>query len=279
MSGTGLGVFARCYPAGSPARIAEQAFEDGFSCVQLNLSALGRPTIPTGRELDDLDLGLISEEFRHAGAPVWGLSASYNMAHPDQDRARRRSADAARLIGRAAGLGIAAVTLCTGSRDPENMWRGHPDNSSQSAWSDFRRNLDTLLSAAADAGVVLGIEPEPGNVVSGTGAAERLIEELGDDADRIGFILDPANLVSGSAPAEREQHLRRTFSSLGPATVCVHAKDVVPWAERLSGADGIDFALVTELHSRLPSPVPMIVQDATPEQMAGVRRILRGGSS
>lgn len=277
MNAAGIGVFARCYPTGAPAEIAGRAAADGFSWVQLNLSALGHRTIPDEAELGGLDLRLVGEEFRDAGVQVWGLSASYNMAHPDQDEAAGLTADAARLIRRAAELEVASVTLCTGSRDPDDMWRRHPDNSTPSAWNDFRRNLDVLLTAAADAGVTLGIEPEPGNVVSSAAAAARLADELGDDAG-VGFILDPANLVSESASAEYERILRDAFSSLGEATVCVHAKDVVPWADRLVGARGIDFGLVRELHARLPFPVPVIVQDATPDQLAAVRAIVLGRS-
>ena len=74
------------------------------------------------------------------------------------------------------------VTLCTGTRDPQNMWRAHPDNQTAQAWTDLRATLDVLLDAARDAGVQLGVEPEFANVVADAPTAARLLEQLGVDA-------------------------------------------------------------------------------------------------
>ena len=41
--------------------------------------------------------------------------------------------------------------------------------------------------------------------------------------------------------------LRTAFTSLGPWAGCVHAKDVVPWAEALDGRGVVDYALVGRL--------------------------------
>jgi len=58
------------------------------------------------------------------------------------------------------------------------MWRAHPGNLASDAWTDLRRTLDALLEAAHEAGVRLGIEPEPGNVVRDARTAARLLAEL-----------------------------------------------------------------------------------------------------
>lgn len=276
MSAVELGVFARCFPAQAPEPLGRAIAEAGFSAVQLNLTAIGLPTIPDAQALAGIDLVAVRRDLEAPGLRIWGLSGSYNIAHPDQQRARQQTEDAARLIRRAPELGVVAVTLCTGSRDPDDMWRGHPDNDSDDAWADLLRNLGPLLDAAEEADVLLAVEPEPGNVISGTDAAVRLLEELGDRASRIGFILDPANLVGETEPAASETVLRDAFDRLGSRAICVHAKDVVTWDARIAGAAGLDFALVRELHAGLPHAVPVIVQDADPTNLEAVRSLVLG---
>jgi sugar phosphate isomerase/epimerase len=272
-----LGVFARCFPVAPATELAATVADHGFTLTQLNLSAVGLPTIPDAETLAGIDLSRIADDFRAGGVGVWGLSGSYNMAHPDASLRSAWTRDAAALVRRAGEAGATAVTLCTGSRDPENMWRAHPDNATDAAWSDFLECLAPLLDAAEEADVLLAVEPEPGNVVSGTDAAVRLVGALGERASRVGFILDPANLVAGAAPADRADILTDAFARLGDAAICVHAKDVVPWDARLAGAEGLDFGFVRALHAGLPHRVPIIIQDADSANMRAVRALVVGG--
>ncbi|GAB3601676.1 sugar phosphate isomerase/epimerase family protein [Microbacterium tumbae] len=278
MSQLATGVFARCFPVQPSAELAATIAGHGFDAVQLNLSSIGQPTIPDHDALDALDLRAIRSDFESAGLSIWGLSGSYNMIDPDAERAEALTADLARLIRRASELGVTAVTLCTGSRDAENMWRAHPDNDTPEAWSDLMANLVPLLDAADEAGVLLAVEPEPGNVISGTAAALRLLDELGERSSRIGFILDPANLVGDAAPGDREAILRDAYERLGGFAICQHAKDVVTWDERLAGASGLDFALVRELTAALPIPVPVIIQDADSDNIDAVAALVAGAA-
>jgi sugar phosphate isomerase/epimerase len=160
-----LGIFARVFPVQPAASLAATVHDLGFSSVQLNLVALGLPSIPTPDQFADVDVDGIARDFRAADVAVWGVSATYNMAHPDPATRARQTADAANLIRRAPELGATAVSLCTGSRDPDNQWRAHPDNDTPQAWADMIDSFGTLLDAADRAGVYLAVEPEPANVV------------------------------------------------------------------------------------------------------------------
>jgi sugar phosphate isomerase/epimerase len=119
--------------------------------------------------------------------------------------------------------------------------------------------------------VLLAVEPEPGNVVSGTAQAQRLVAELGADAERIGFILDPANLIAVSPAQQHEEILLEAFQELGEKTICVHAKDIQPWSTTLKGGQGVDYELVGRLYHGLPNRVPFIIQDATEDELPHVR--------
>ncbi len=271
-----FGVFARVFPAQPAPELAATISGHGFDCVQLNLVAVGLPTIPTPEELPGLPLEEVAAAFATEGVDIWGLSATYNMAHPDPERRARETVAAATLIGAAGRLGATAVSLCTGTRDPVNQWRAHPDNTTAEAWSDMIESFGPLLDAAAAAGVRLAVEPEPANVISGTDQAVRLIDELGERGAPIGFILDAANLVA-EFPADQwnavltDAHLR-----LGDRTICLHAKDVITWGDRLAGGDGLDFAFLAQLRRGLPVEVPLIIQDTTPDQVGAAVALLEG---
>lgn len=269
-----LGAFARIFPRSTAAEVADAFVSNGLVQVQLNLNAIGLPTIPDHEALAGIDLGKIRAEFEDRGRVIWGVSATYNVAHPDQKIRRESTATAAGYIRVLAESGAVAATLCTGSRDSENMWRAHRDNRSEAAWRDMRESLGVLLAAAAEADVLLAIEPEPGNVVAGTDEAVRLVEELGPDAARIGFILDPANLVSSWEVDDHPAVLRDAFERLGEKTICLHAKDTVSWAETLLGSGVVDYDLVLSLRSELPRSVPLIIQDATEEQIPALSALL-----
>ncbi len=277
MSRTGpiWGVFARVFPAGPAERIARDIAAAGYTTAQLNLSAVGLPTIPAPDAWSGIDLAAIRAAFADAGVALWGLSGSYNMAHPDPMVRRAGTTAVAAMIARAPQLGVTAVTLCTGSRNAERMWAPHPDNAGPAAWRDLRAELDVLLSAAEAADVRLGVEPEPGNVVADADAGARLVAELGRDADRILFVADAANLLH--AHPDRATHaavLEHAFRTLGPRIGALHAKDLVPWADALDGSGVVDYALVGRSWRELPHRPPVIVQDARPQDAAAVRSLV-----
>lgn len=268
-----LGIFARIFTRSRAEDVAAAIAGAGFGLTQLNLSSVGLPTLPPV-ELE-VDLGAIGSVFVAQGVSIWGLSATYNLIHPDLSLRHEGTARARALIGRARELGAAFVTLCTGSRDAKDMWRPHPGNLDEAAWLEMRAELDQLLEAAEGAGVRLGIEPEGGNVVADAGRAHRLLEELGPDSRLVGIVLDPANLVTPSTLADQDRALRAAFADLGPQTVALHAKDVVTGGGyAAAGMGGLDYGLVFALHAGLPRPVPVIIQDATEADMPRARAFL-----
>jgi sugar phosphate isomerase/epimerase len=196
------------------------------------------------------------------------VSATYNVVHPAKELRERQTAAAVDLIGRIPSLGADVATLCSGTRDPENMWRNHPDNARPDSWSDLRATLDVLLDAAATAGIRLGVEPEPGNIVRNAAVAARLLDELGPDAP-IGIILDPANLLSPATMAQQEEILTEAIDMLGARIIGAHAKDVVESGYSAAGAGMMDYQLVFRLLSRI-TPVPVIAQDVEESDAARV---------
>jgi len=265
-----LGAFARIFHVQTAAQLADAFRAHSLTQVQLNLSTFGMPTIPTEAEASTDSLDAVGRVLTSAGLALWGISATFNAAHPDDARRRAEVVRAADFVGRLGGTGATAATLCSGSRDPDDMWGFHAETGSEAAWRDFRASLDALLPAAERSGVVLAVEPEPANTVSDVDRARRLQRELGDEAARVGFILDPANLITGVDPGRHRYTLERAFEELGPQTICVHAKDTVPWSATLRGEGVVDYGLVMRLFDGLPARVPLIIQDAAEDELGGV---------
>lgn len=271
-----LGIFARTFPRPTAAEVAAEVAAHGFELTQLNLSSMGLPTLPDVG--DDVDYGAIADAFDREHVTIWGLSATFNAIHPDVAFRAAETAKAVALLTTTGALRYTAATLCTGTRNPDDMWRAHPDNSNRQAWTDLRATLDELIPAARTAGVRLGVEPEPGNVIADARAAERLLSQLGGDAEVIGIVLDPANLLSPGTLPQQRAILSAAFDNLGEHTICVHAKDVVEAGQyAAAGRGGLDYDLVLQLHAALPHAVPIVIQDAAEDDVERTRTFLLDG--
>ncbi|MGI8868231.1 MAG: sugar phosphate isomerase/epimerase family protein [Mycobacteriales bacterium] len=266
-----IGVFTNVFARGTPAEVAEAVRAAGFTVTQLDLPTVGFAELTALTPQEAREIG---SAFAVAGVRIWGVEATFNAIDPDHARREAGTRGCIEVIERAADLGAEVVTLCTGTRDPERMWRAHPDNASPAAWQDLLVTMRRLIPAAAAAGVRLGIEPEPSNVVRDTDAAVRLLDELG--TDRLGIVLDPANLLSIDTMARQQEILIDGFARLGPHTVVVHAKDLDESGFTAPGLGRMDYALVRRLHRALPSDVPLIAQDLTADDTARVLALLTG---
>ncbi len=215
-------IFSRTYPTGRVTEALQAIRADGFQGAQMNLSSFGMESLPD--HLDDAALEEGRREAARLGLTLAALSGTYNMAHPD---AMTRQADRPRFVNvlRAAqAIGTPVVTLCTGSRHPTDKWGAHPDNGSPEAWADLRAELDWALVAAAAYGVVLAVEPEPGNVVRDAAVARTLLDEVG--ADHLKIILDAANLIGVTGLDRQADIVAEAIELLGPDVALAHAKDI-----------------------------------------------------
>jgi sugar phosphate isomerase/epimerase len=213
------GIFSRTYAAkGEAVFAAIQA--DGFSTAQLNLSSLGLESLPHSLP-EDVALQAKDDAAKH-GVVLAALSGTYNMAHPDIAYRKAQRAKFANVVQAAKLMGIGVLTLCTGSRDKNNMWAHHADNHSPEAWRDFRAELDVALSLAE--GLTLAVEPEPGNVVRDAKVARALLDQV--RAPNLKIILDAANLIGPDGLSRQHEIMAETFDLLGADVVLAHAKDI-----------------------------------------------------
>ncbi|MGB2255913.1 MAG: sugar phosphate isomerase/epimerase family protein [Spongiibacter marinus] len=240
-------IFSRTYPSKRIKEVLEAIQADGFEGAQMNLSSFGMDSLPTS--LDNAALASGTAEAKRLGIAFAALSGTYNMAHPDPVTRRARRPGLLNVLKAAKAIGTPIVTLCTGSRDADNMWNAHPENTTRAAWSDMREELDWALAEAEALDLVLAIEPEPGNVVQDAKVARLLLDQV--RSSHLKIILDAANLIGLEGLTRQGDIVAEAVDLLGPDVVLAHAKDIDTTGMVTSPGQGaIDLAsFVAELAS------------------------------
>jgi sugar phosphate isomerase/epimerase len=238
------GIFAKTFAARRLEEALDAVADAGLRDMQFNLSLTGGPSLPpdVSREVATA----VREAAAARGVAMSAVSGTYNMAHPDPAVRDAGRAALGALVARARDLGTTVVTVCTGTRDPDDMWRGHPDNATAGAWRDMLASMAAAAEVAEAHGVIIAVEPEHNNVIRDAPAARRLLDELGSPQVRI--VVDAANLIVPGRPERQEPILREAFALLGDALVLAHAKDVMDDGTVVAaGAGTVDYELYVEL--------------------------------
>jgi sugar phosphate isomerase/epimerase len=270
-----IGIFAKTFPRPTPEKTLDAVRSHGLSVVQYNLACAGLPTLPEW--IEPAVARRIGTAAASRGITLAAVSSTFNMIDPTR---ARRDIGMRRLeqLGSVCHLlGTKIITLCTGTRDPYNMWRGHPDNSRPDAWADLLNALEQALAIAEKYDLWLAIEPDMANVVDTLTKADLLLDEL--RSHRVKIILDPANLFGVEDLAYQRPILEAAFDLLGPDIVLAHARDVrvVDGAVRpvAAGTGVLDYEhYLTLLRS---TSVPLIVHGLAETEVAGALTFLRGG--
>ncbi|WP_165222050.1 sugar phosphate isomerase/epimerase family protein [Aquisphaera insulae] len=266
------GIFARAYSPRPVEALFATIRADGFLSVQLNLSCLGLAPLPA-----ELPAGIpatVRRAAQAAGLDLCALSGTYNMIHPDRDRRQADRVGFANVVRAAADMAIPLVSLCTGTRNPDNMWHHHPDNATEAAWSDLLAELDFALGLAESFGVALAIEPEPGNVIADAPHARRLLDEVGSPS--LGIVLDPANILPPEALPRQPAVIAEAARLLAPDLKLVHIKDVDAAGRFVSPGQGaVDFRAFVAAVRRIGYDGPLIAHGFGEAEAPGVLRMLQ----
>ena len=217
-----LGIFAKTFPRPTFPETLEAVAAHGLRCIQFNFSCAGLPTLPD--VIEPRVITQIRDACAKRSIEIAGVSATFNQIDPN---VRNREQGLARLgvLAKASrGIGCELLTLCTGTRDPNDMWSGHPENSSPAAWSDLLRSMEQAIAIAEQHDVLLGVEPETGNVVSSTRKARQLLDEL--HSPRVKIVIDPANLFHPGKVERMRETIEEVFQLLGTDIVMAHAKEL-----------------------------------------------------
>lgn len=267
------GIFGRTFPGSDPETVLDRVAEAGFQAVHWNMASAGLASLPDAIP-EDLP-GRIAESSRQRGLVIAGLSGTTNLIHPDPSERAQGLRRLETLIGAARAMGAPLVSLCTGTRDPQDPWRAHPDNDDPSAWADLAAALERIIPLAEAAGVRLGIEPETANVVRGPEAARRLLDDL--QSPTLAIVLDPANLFDHPPESDAlRDTIARAVDLLGPDIAMAHAKDRDAQGRVVAAGQGvIDFAHFADCLRRAGFAGDVVAHGLAPAEAPAVAGYLR----
>jgi sugar phosphate isomerase/epimerase len=241
-----IGIFAKTFARDSLAATLDAVRDQGLDCVQFNLACAGLATLP--EPLEPSAVQAIRQAMDARGIAMPAISGTFNMCHPDP---RERAANLSRLrnlAGACEPLGTRVITMCTGTRDPHDMWRRHPDNDTPEAWNDMTGCMAQALQIAEDCGVTMAFETEVSNVVDSARKGRRLLDEM--RSPHLKVVMDGANLFHQGELAHMPAILAEAFDLLGADIVLAHAKDLSHDGEaghQAAGTGVLDYDLYLSL--------------------------------
>lgn len=221
----------------------------GFTNVQFDFLSVCDEEMPRNIESD------LAKRIRDAadsnGVKIVSVNGTFNMIDPDPEIRADGLLRFEELARHMHELGCRFVTLCTGSRSKESMWRYHPDNQTEEAWLDLLSTMRLVLDIAEKYDLILGLETEPNNVMNTAELCRKLIEHF-DNTPRLQVIMDIANLFRpGMAHPENVQPtMRYAFDLLSDRVYLAHGKDIMESDEvhcTYAGNGIVDFKYFREL--------------------------------
>ena len=269
-----IGIFARTFEAPSLAGVLDKVAAHGIRHIQLNTSCMGLSDMPDG--LDSAACAQARRQIDARNIEVASLSATYNMIHPDPAARAQGMSRLGVLASRAAELGTDLLTLCTGTRNPTNMWQHHPQNDAPEAWSDLLEAMGQALHFAEEHNVRLGIEPEVANVVDSPQKARNLLDTMG--SDRLTIVMDGANVFPKGTIQRQHQILHEAFDLLGDRISLAHAKDLSRDGEaghEAAGTGLLDYDHYLHLLHQSGYRGAVVLHSLNPAQVPGCVQFLR----
>ncbi len=234
-----LAIFAKTYGVDAPKELAAQLEEDKIAAVHYNMTCSGLSSLP--KEIPQEKIQEIREQVLSRNIEIVGVSATFNMVHPNRAEIEKGLESLKAIAEASRQLKSNVITLCTGSKNAQDKWKWHPENSSEKTWSQFLDTLEKAIVIAEENDVILGIEPETANVVNSSAKAKILLADL--QSDRVKIILDPANLFDSAKDKNSIREIvSKSFDLLYEDIAVAHAKDrSLDGTIRAAGKGDIDF--------------------------------------
>ncbi len=151
------------------------------------------------------------------------ISGTFNLCDPDADRRADNLRRLEILASACRWLDTRIITLSSGTRDPDDMWKWHPENVRKSTWDTLVTSIREAVKIADRNEVTLAFEPEHNNVVNSVAHARMLLDEI--DSPWLKVVIDPANLMRPDDLPRMAEVLDEAFDWLGPDIVLAHAKN------------------------------------------------------
>lgn len=270
-----VGIFVKTFNRPNLEQTLDAVLSYGLQVTQFNFSAMNLPSLP--ETVESTTALAVRQTYTTRQMTMAAVSGTFNMIHPDPemrlDGLRRLDA----IASVCQTLGTSIITLCTGTRDPDDMWRDHPDNDSPEAWRDLRISMDAALAIAETYRITLAIEPEPANVISSAVKARRLLDEIG--SPHLKVVMDGANLIHMGDVPRMSAILDEAFDLLGNDIILAHAKDVIDDGTLRYVAAGmgmLDYDRYLLLLHQVTADIPLLLHGLEESQVESSLAFVRG---
>lgn len=270
-----LGIFSKTWPYKDLDVIFSEMRKNQLYVTQFNMACVGYPTVPAS--YDDEVIEKIKKACKKYDIRICALSGTFNMIDPDVKKRKEGLQNFEVLCEIAEKLAIPIVTLCTGSKNTESMWKPHPQNQSLEAWEDIIDSMKIALSSAEKHHIILAVETEASNVIDTPEKARKLLDTMNNKHLKI--IMDGANLFHPGQSKQMEEILEKSFALLGKDIVLAHAKDLADKEELSFVAAGkgiLNFKHYIKLLKEYQYDGPLIMHGLSPEQIPGSIGYLKG---
>src|SRR5689334_20397215 len=126
-----IGIFAKTFEKPSLEEVLNCVQQHKLTQIQFNMGCAGLPSMPDF--IEPAVAKKICEETHKRNISIAAVSGTFNMIHPNIAEREKGLKRLSTLTAACKEMGTSVITLCTGTRDPDNMWRNHQGNNDESA--------------------------------------------------------------------------------------------------------------------------------------------------
>lgn len=241
-----IGIFTKTFTRPNLSGVLDAVAGHGVHAVQFNMSCAGVEEMPD--TIEPALIATIRQEVTARGITMSAISGTFNMIHPNLAERQAGLRRLRTLAAACTGLGTSVITLCTGTRNMESMWRAHPDNGSEEAWRDLAVSMQEAVTIGEEFGVIMAFEPEVSNVIDSAPRARRLLDEIRSPYLKV--VMDGANIFHKGELPQMTAILTEAFDLLGKDIALAHAKDLTEDGHAGNAAAGtglLDYDLYVRL--------------------------------
>ncbi len=267
-----LGIFAKTFVRPSLEQTLDAVAAHKLDCIQFNFACAGLGSLP--EKIDPVLGKRIGAAARERRIRIAAVSGTFNMIHPDTNQRAEGFRRLEVIASNCHTVGTNLITLCTGTRDPDDMWRAHRDNDSPDAWRDLISGVHQAIQIAEKYSLFLGIEPELANVISSASKARRLLDEM--KSRWLKIIMDGANLLDAQELPQSQAIWKEALDLLGEDIAIAHAKDLAADGNFVAAGKGaLDYGLYVRLLRNVNFAGPLILHGLSEAEVDASTNLLR----
>lgn len=269
-----IGIFSKTFARPTLGAVLDAVAGYGVHAVQFNMSCAGVEEMPD--VIAPTLIANIRQAMAARGITMSAISGTFNMIHPNMTERQAGLRRLRTLAAACEGLGTSVITLCTGTRNTESMWRSHPDNGTEEAWRDLVVSMHETAAIAEEYGVTMAFEPEVSNVIDSAQRARRLLDEIGSPYLKV--VMDGANIFHKGELPNMTAILTEAFDLLGNDIALAHAKDLTEDGHAGNAAAGtglLDYDLYVRLLQESGYKGALVLHGLSEAQTPGCIAFLR----